>query len=129
MGGADRVAAAKKAWVTRRANAGGVAAPPIRGTSGRGTGSASLSRKLSHELTALDRKEGQREIKRMGRENIYRLGHYLEAGSRVASEVRKGRSASDAFASAFNPTRGMHGVAKRLGLGLTVERGQWRRKS
>ena len=123
MGGADRVAAAKKAWITRRANAGGVAAPPIR----TGTGSSRLG-KLSHELTALDRKESLREIKRGGRENIYRLGHYLNAADAVKAAVRKGRSATEAFASNFNPTRGMHGVAKRLGLGLDVARGQWTRK-
>jgi hypothetical protein len=29
------------------------------------------------------------------------------------------------FAEAFNPTRGMHGVARRLGLALDVERGRW----
>lgn len=112
-------AAAVKAWLTRR-RGGSRTSASTGGT---------LGRKLAHELTALDIKESRRELKRYGRENIYRLSHYLRAADEVKKAVRGGKSLSEAFASNFNPTRGMHGVARRLGLGLTVQRGQWRRRA
>jgi hypothetical protein len=68
--------------------------------------------KLVNELTALDRREAKGKA-----HNPWALGHYLSAA--------KGVTDSASFARAFIPTRGMHTVAKRLGLGLDVERGNW----
>lgn len=68
---------------------------------------------LTHQLIELDIRESKRERS----PNIYRLGHYLEA----AEGVTDARS----FADAFNPTRGMHTVSKKLGLGLDVKSGHW----
>ena len=39
--------------------------------------------------------------------------------------VAAGASPEDAFMETFTPTRGTHGVAKKLGLALDVDRGQW----
>ncbi len=69
--------------------------------------------RLTHELTALDIRESKRERS----PNIYRLGHYLEAAEGVTDAA--------SFAKAFNPTRGMNTVARKLGLGLDVNRGRW----
>jgi len=68
--------------------------------------------RLIHELTAMDRRAGRRPGY-----NPYALPQYFEA----AKDVQDARS----FAAAFNPTRGMHGIARRLGLALEVERGAW----
>lgn len=77
--------------------------------------------KLAHELTQLDIKESARER----RVNVYRLGHYLAAKDRAVELVAQGKSESEAFAECFTPTRGMHGIAERLGLALDVDRGRW----
>jgi hypothetical protein len=49
--------------------------------------------------------------------NPYALAQYFEAAQDVTDAA--------SFAEAFNATREMHGVARRLGLGLDVERGAW----
>jgi hypothetical protein len=72
--------------------------------------------KLIHELTAMDRKDSTRPGY-----NHYALAQYFEAAEGVYDAA--------SFAEAFNPTRGMHGVARRLGLALDVERGRWVIKS
>ena len=68
--------------------------------------------KLICELTELDR----RESKCKGY-NIYALAHYLRAAEGVTD--------AESFARAFNPTRGMHRVARNMGLNLDVDRGEW----
>lgn len=73
----------------------------------------SFHSKLIHELVELDKRESKREAF----PNIYRLGHYLKAAEGVTD--------ASSFADAFNPTRGMHTVSRRLGLGLDVDRGYW----
>lgn len=75
---------------------------------------------LAHELTTQDRAEaGKRGY------NPYALGIVLGAAQDVRDAVARGVPLADAFADAFNPTRGMHAVARRLGLPLDVQRGQW----
>ena len=68
--------------------------------------------KLISELTQLD----QRQSKRRGW-NPYALPQYFTAAQNVTDAA--------SFADAFTPTKGMHRVAKNLGLNLDVERGQW----
>jgi hypothetical protein len=68
--------------------------------------------RLIHELTALD----NRESKKKGW-NPWALGLYFQA----AEDVTDARS----FADAFTPSRGMHRVARNLGLDLDVDRGNW----
>lgn len=75
---------------------------------------------LSHELTTLDRHES----KRRGY-NPYALGQYLARAEEVRDAVAMGKSLADAFAEGFCATRGMHAVAKRLGLALDVQDGEW----
>jgi hypothetical protein len=81
--------------------------------------------KLIHELTALDQKECTAELKRRFVVNIYRLGHYFNAATACDEEIAAGKTESEAFAECFVPTRGMHRVARNLGLALDVERGRW----
>lgn len=78
---------------------------------------------LVSELTQLDARESRRE--RIT--NIYRLGHYLGAADDMIAlmEDREGVTAELAFMRVFTATRGMHTVAKRLGLALDVQRGEW----
>jgi len=68
--------------------------------------------KLIHELTSLDRRQSTRRGY-----NPYALPQYFAAAENVTD--------SASFADAFTPTRGMHRVAKNLGLNLEVDRGQW----
>ena len=68
--------------------------------------------RLISELTELDR----RERRRPGW-NPNALGMYFAAAETVTDAAT--------FAAAFVPTRGMHTVARRLGLALDVDRGQW----
>ena len=75
---------------------------------------------LPHELTTLDRHES----KRRGW-NPYALGHYLGAAEQVRADVLAGDSLTDAFCRHFTPTRGMHSVAKRLGLPVDVRNCDW----
>ena len=57
--------------------------------------------------------------------NHYAIAHYLAAADRCEESISKGQPKEHAFSDYFNPTRGMHRVAKALGLKLDVERGQW----
>lgn len=84
-----------------------------------------LRLRLISELTQLDQREEANERKRRYPVNYYRLGHYLGAGDEVADAVDTGIDPATAFAQHFTPTRGMHTVARRLGLTLDVERGRW----
>ena len=68
--------------------------------------------RLIHELTALDKRQS---TKRGYNPNA--LGIYFQAAENVTD--------AKSFANAFTPTRGMHTVAKKLGLPLDVERGDW----
>lgn len=76
---------------------------------------------LVHELTTQDRREStQRGY------NRYALGITMNAVEDVVKPaVAAGATLAEAFADAFNPTRGMHSVARRLRLPLGVERGRW----
>lgn len=77
--------------------------------------------RLIFELTNLDRQESARER----RPNIHRLGLYFNAARDMADMVAAGSSPEAAFAEVFTPARGMHRVARNLGLSLDVQRGQW----
>ncbi len=68
--------------------------------------------RLISELTQLDNRESMRK-----HHNPYALSHYFKAAEGVTD--------AKSFADAFIPTRGMHRVAKNLGLGLDVEKGRW----
>ncbi len=68
--------------------------------------------RLIHELTDLDRRNS---TKRGYNPNA--LGIMFGAAENVTD--------ANSFANAFTPTRGMHKVAKNLGLPLDVEKGQW----
>lgn len=68
--------------------------------------------KLKMELTSLDIRESK-----LKHHNPYALGHYLVAAEKVTN--------LKTFIKAFNPTRGLHSVAKKLNLPLNVVKGQW----
>ena len=68
--------------------------------------------RLISKLTELDRRE-----MRWSGHNPYALAQYFAAAQGVTGAA--------SFARAFNPTRGMHRVARELGLPLDVQRGQW----
>lgn len=80
---------------------------------------------LVQHITAADRKEGANELKRYGRENIHRLPLMLQAADRMKRAVAKGEDASRAFAAEFTATRSNHGIAKKMGLDLDVQYGDW----
>lgn len=80
-----------------------------------------LRHKLVSELTQLDQRQAAKEK----RVNIYRLGIYLNAVNDWTELVAKGTPPALAFSEVFTPSRDMHSVAKRLSLGLGVERGHW----
>jgi hypothetical protein len=91
----------------------------------RSRGNPYTERQLASLLTQLDDREGRHELKRYGRVNIHRIALYLQAADRVRDRVARGEAPGSAFAEEFTPTRGMHTIAKKLGLGLDVQRGQW----
>ncbi len=76
--------------------------------------------RLICELTMLDAREAKRP-----HHNPYAIAHYFRAADGVREDVEAGADPGEAFAAAFTPTRGNHGIAKRLDLGLDVQRGQW----
>lgn len=76
--------------------------------------------KLVSELTQLD----ARDEKRPGY-NRYALSIMLGAAQEVDAAISKGVKPEKAFAENFNPTRGIHGIARRLGLNLDVQKGRW----
>lgn len=67
---------------------------------------------LNSLLVTMDRKNAKRKDY-----NPYALGLYLTA----AETVHDAKS----FAEAFNPTRGIHWVAKQMGYALDVDKGNW----
>lgn len=85
---------------------------PIKGNPVTKKSNLDFHTRLIHELTALDRRQS---TKRGYNPNA--LGIYFRAAENVTD--------ADSFANAFTPTRGMHTVAKKLGLPLGVERGEW----
>lgn len=85
----------------------------------------SVRDKLVSLLTQLDAKQAQQEMRAGRRVNIYRIGIYLEAANDFDALMRKGKAAEAAYAEVFTPSRPMHGIAKKLGLALDVDRGQW----
>jgi hypothetical protein len=80
--------------------------------------------RLVSELTRLDERESAAERKR-GISNIYRLGIYLGAAQECSDEIDAGTPPSVAFTNHFTPTRSNHTIARRLNLGLDVQRGRW----
>jgi hypothetical protein len=68
--------------------------------------------RLVSELTTQDRRESTQKGY-----NPYALGIVLNAAADIKTV--------DDFCEAFNATRGMHRVAKALGLPLDVEKGRW----
>lgn len=82
---------------------------------------AEFRARLGMELTTMD----SRDSRRKGW-NPWALPQYLAAADEVATMIGRGSSAEQAFSYYFTPTRGIHGVARRLGLALAVDRGQWK---
>ena len=81
-----------------------------------------FSQKVLHELTALDEKKRARDK----HWNRYFLGIVCrDALPRIEEDMANGVSEVEAFAGAFTPAREMHAVARKLGLGLEVDRGRW----
>jgi hypothetical protein len=77
--------------------------------------------RIVHELTRLD--ERKRRSDRHW--NPYFLGIAFQALDGWDEDLADGMSETEAFAERTAPSREMHGIAKRLGLGLGVERGKW----
>lgn len=80
---------------------------------------------LIDALGQLDDRERAHEVKQGYRVNVYRVGHYIVAAGNVREAIEQGATPREAFADAFIPTRGTHRVARELGLGLDVARGEW----
>jgi len=68
--------------------------------------------RLISELTQLDKKESTRDGY-----NPHALGLYFKAAEGVTDV--------DGFCKAFNPTRGMHRIARNMGMNLDVKCGEW----
>lgn len=81
--------------------------------------------RLISELTQNDARRLAREVKRGGWANPYALAHELRAADSVINMVSLGESWETAFAEFFVATRENHRIAKRLGLRLDVQRGEW----
>ena len=76
-------------------------------------------------VTDWDRKESAREVKAGRRENIYRIGIYFKAIEDIEADVVSGVPFVKAFCDGFTPTRQAHALARKLGLAIDVQRGQW----
>ena len=76
---------------------------------------------LSSHLTQYD----QRLAKRESHPNIYRIGHFLKAAQDMEKAVKSGQDMESAFADSFTPSGPMETIAKKLGLGMAVQRGEW----
>ena len=77
-------------------------------------------------LTQNDAVRCAKEIKRYGRANIYALSIELGAVHETLEPMlASGATWESAFSETFTPTRANHGIARKLGLALDVERGQW----
>lgn len=74
-----------------------------------------------NELTRLDR---EMSAKPRAQWNPYFLGIALTSLQDVEKEML-GAVPEEIFREAFTPSREMHRVARRLGLALDVDRGQW----
>lgn len=84
------------------------------------TANEQFRNKLVHEITAVDRKNSTKKGY-----NPYALGIMFGAVDSMFEEIANGQSYESAFQEHFTPTRDNHGIAKRLGLNLDVQRGQW----
>lgn len=76
---------------------------------------------LTSHLTQYD----QRLAKRERQPNIYRIGHFLKAADDMEKAVKSGQDMESAFAESFTPSAPMERIAKKLGLGVAVQRGDW----
>ena len=76
--------------------------------------------KLISELTQMD----ERDRTKKGF-NPYALGMYFQAADSVFELIADGATPEHAFSDCFTPTRGMHRVARNLGLKLDVQKGNW----
>lgn len=81
---------------------------------------ADFGRKLAHLVTEQDRAAS----KRRGY-NPYALGIMLGAAHECEAAVTAGERPEVAFAEHFTPTRENHTMARKLGLLLDVQHGQW----
>ena len=78
--------------------------------------------RVLHELTALD--ERKRATDRHW--NPYFLGIACrDALPAIESALADGVTPAEAYADAFTPTRETAAIARKLGLGLAVDRGRW----
>lgn len=76
--------------------------------------------KLIHEITAQDRKDSTKK-----NYNPYALALMFGAADECMATIAEGQTPEYAFREHFTPTRENHGIAKRLGLKLDVQRGRW----
>lgn len=76
--------------------------------------------KLISELTQSDMRQSTKKGY-----NRFALGIYFQAADSCIELINKGATQETAFTECFTPCREMHKVAKRLGLRLDVDRGQW----
>lgn len=78
--------------------------------------------RVLHEMTRLDEKK--RATDRHW--NRYFLGIVCrDAIPAIEDGLTSGMTAAEAYADAFTPTRETAAIARRLGLGLDVNRGRW----
>lgn len=76
--------------------------------------------KLTSELIQLDTKQAMKKG-----HNRFAIGIYLRAVDTCVELIADGMSIDEAFSETFTASRDMHGIAKRIGLKLDVQRGNW----
>ncbi len=81
--------------------------------------------RLVAALIDMDRRESEREAKRMLRVNIYRLAHYMKAATDMAEAIERGMEPRIAFMRTFTPTRDANRIAKSFGWDIDYD--EWNR--
>lgn len=76
--------------------------------------------KLVSEIIQMDTKAATKKG-----HNPYAIGIYLRAVDSCMEMIAGGETEQNAFCEIFTPSREMHQIAKKIGLHLTVERGNW----
>jgi BRCA1 C Terminus (BRCT) domain len=116
----------KERVVASSAERAGRAKPPT-GEGRLYPGGPTFRDRLISELTQMDERELKRtKGSRAKGYNPYALAiMFRSVQENFDPAIARGASPEEAFMEAFTPTRQTHGVAKKLGLGLDVDRGKW----
>lgn len=92
-----------------------------------------LFNQLTHVLVQWDKAEERRELRRGGRVNIYRMGHFLkakqEAEEDATTRVQQGYTEREAFVRSvmdhFTPSPRINTLLRKVDSTVDVHRGHW----